>query len=350
MRHHVHPRLTNPPFSDPGLYVDVGRRRGALLFDIGESGGLSGADLARVSHLFISHTHMDHVVGFDRLVREILGKPVTLQVYGPEGIIFHVGSRMSAYTWNLVEGRAQSPVVIVTEVRPGHLLQQRFECRSGFLPVLAPEQKSPAAVIMDDGCWRVSTEILDHRTPCLGFRLAARDHLNVDTEALRREGFAIGPWLSELKSLAATAPIPETARVTATTRSGQQRSVPAAALARALVTRKRGKTYAYITDASYSPENIRKIVRLAQGADHLFIEAPFLAVHETHATAKCHLTAWQAGTLAAMAGAADFTIFHFSPRYRGLEAQLEAESRRAFLETAPNNGLAFSRKTQKTSQ
>lgn len=331
MRHHVHLRLINPPFSDPGLYVDVGRRRGAMLFDIGESGSLSRAELARVSHVFISHTHVDHVIGFDRLVREMLGKAVDLKVYGPEGIITHVGNRLSAYTWNLVGGVALSPAVIVTEVRAEFHLRQRFECRNGFVPVRAPQQMPPDAIIMTDGDWRVSTEILDHRTPCLGFRLATRDSLNVDPVALADAGFAAGAWIKMLKSMAAHAPIPEAARVTAITRSGQPQSVPAAALARAVLTKSRGKTYAYITDASFSPENVKKIVRLAQDADHLFIEAPFLSIHEHHASSKCHLTARQAGTLAALARAADFTVFHFSPRYRGCEDQIEAEARRAFL-------------------
>ena len=98
-----------------------------------------------------------------------------------------------------------------------------------------------------------------------------------------------------------------------------------------------GPVFAYITDAAYSEENIRKITRLARHADHLFIEAPFLSTEATHAAAKRHLTARQAGTLAAMAAAKAFTIFHFSPRYQGCFADLEAEARHAYHRNISDN-------------
>ena len=340
MHHHVRPRLINPPFSDPGLYFDVGRRRGALLFDIGESDGLSRADLGRVSHLFISHTHMDHVIGLDRLVRVLLGKAANLSIFGPEGIIAHVAGRLPAYTWNLVGGTVSGPNILVTEVRPAYHLEQRFDCRRGFLPDRAPKQSPPGDTLMENDAWQVSTAILDHRTPCLGFRLVAADLLNVDLVALIRRGLADGVWVGALKTLATQGQIPAATRVMVMTRSGQQQSMPAADLARALIRRRPGEIYAYITDASYSPENREKIVSLARDADHLFIEAPFLTAQEDHAVAKCHLTARQAGSLAALAGATDFTIFHFSPRYRGREEQLEAEARQAFQDTRPSGARA----------
>ena len=334
MRHPFQPRLINPPDGDPGIYFDTGRRRGALLFDIGDTEGLPPGSLAQVSHLFISHTHMDHFMGFDRLLREILGSTSTLSVYGPAGIIAQIGHRLAAYRWNLVGGFAVSTTVSVTEVRRHHLLCQRFSCRRAFLPDRAPAQTPPKSALMDDGHWQVTAEILDHRTPCLGFRITEHDPINVDTDALARAGYAAGPWLGELKSLAARGPIPESTRVAVTTLSGHTKTLEAEALCRALIRRRRGRAFAYVTDASYTPDNIKKILRLARDADHLFIESPFLSTHEHHAAAKCHLTAHQAGTLAAMAGAADFTIFHFSPRYRGREEQLEAEARQAFSDAA----------------
>ncbi len=334
MCHPFQPRLINPPDGDPGIYFDTGRRRGAFLFDIGDTEGLSRGALARVSHLFISHTHMDHFLGFDRLLREILGTTPTLSVYGPAGIIGQIGHRLAAYRWNLVGGFAVSTTVSVTEVGPHHHLHQRFACRRAFLPDRAPRQTLPKSPLVDDGRWQVDAEILDHRTPCLGFRITEHDRLNVDKAALAKAGYAAGPWLEELKSMAARGPIPETTDAAVTTLSGHTKILQAAALCRALVRRRRGRAFAYVTDASYSPGNTQKIIRLARNVDHLYIEAPFLSTHENHAAAKCHLTAHQAGKLAALAGAADFTIFHFSPRYRGSEKQLEAEARQAFRDSA----------------
>ena len=75
---------------------------------------------------------------------------------------------------------------------------------------------------------------------------------------------------------------------------------------------------------------MEKIVELAENADHLFIEAAFLEKDKDIAEKKCHLTAWQAGSIAGKAGVKLFTPFHFSPRYKGLEHLLEKEARTAY--------------------
>lgn len=326
------PRLINPPFSDPGLFVDVGRRRGAMLFDIGRYETLTDADLLRVSHLFISHTHMDHFMGFDGLVRTLLGRGVRLEVYGPAGLITQVGAKLSAYHWNLVGGYTASPVISVTEMHPGFRLRQSFACRNAFVPERAPVQLVPSRTLMDDGTWRVTAEILDHRTACLGFRLHEKNRHRVDTDALARQGLSTGPWLADLKSLADTGSADARTMIRASATTGPPVTLPAAPLIRSVLRKKTGTAYAYITDAVFSPGNIEKVIRLARGAAHLFIEAPFLDADADHAAAKRHLTARQAGTLAGRSGVSDFTIFHFSQRYREDPGRLEAEAMRAYLE------------------
>ena len=55
-------------------------------------------------------------------------------------------------------------------------------------------------------------------------------------------------------------------------------------------------------------------------------------MHKDIAAEKHHLTARQAGTLAARAGAKQFTVFHFSPRYSDQEYLLQKEAREAYGE------------------
>jgi len=91
-----------------------------------------------------------------------------------------------------------------------------------------------------------------------------------------------------------------------------------------------GQKVAYITDAAYTPENRDRIVHIARGADHLSIEAAFSEKDCSLASAKYHLTARQAGLLAGEARVEGFTLFHFSPRYKGGEGVLQQEAMDAF--------------------
>lgn len=68
------PQLVNDVFGDPGLYVEVRWSRRALLFDLGSNESLSPTRLLRANDVFVSHTHMDHFIGFDRLLRIALGR------------------------------------------------------------------------------------------------------------------------------------------------------------------------------------------------------------------------------------------------------------------------------------
>ena len=96
--------LVNDVFGDPGLFVEVRWSKRALLFDLGRNDALSPARLLRAQDIFISHTHMDHFIGFDTLLRVALGRGTTLRIHGPPGLISNVQGKLQGYTWNLVDG------------------------------------------------------------------------------------------------------------------------------------------------------------------------------------------------------------------------------------------------------
>src|SRR6266536_623383 len=115
MRHLFEPRRVNDTFVDPGLYVDFRDERRALLFDLGEIAVLPPRKLRRLSHVFVTHTHMDHFAGFDPLLRVVLGRKAGLVLFGGPDYVAQVEHKLKAYTWNVVH-RYDELVLDVCEI------------------------------------------------------------------------------------------------------------------------------------------------------------------------------------------------------------------------------------------
>lgn len=320
-------RLVNGGFGDPALYLSFRHERRAFLFDIGDIHALRPREILAVTDVFVSHTHIDHFCGFDRLLRVMLNRDRTVRLHGPEGLIANVAGKLAGYTWNLVEDyrlRLQ-----VQEIGPRHARRVTFSCRDRFRARTGARERPFDGVVLAEEGLTVEARHLDHAVPCLGFRLAERLHANVNGDALRRLGWETGPWLRRVKSLLrAGKPGGTPVRVPVPDAGGRVRlrSLPLEQIAREAVITAPGAVIAYVTDIRRSPENDRRVLDLARDADHLFCEAAFLERDADHAARKHHLTARQAGELARQAGARRLTVFHFSPKYEDEEGLLQAEA------------------------
>jgi ribonuclease Z len=331
-----HPALINGPFGDPGLYVDCLFEKRALLFDLGELRELAPRKILRVSDVFVSHAHMDHFIGFDRLLRVCLGREHMMRLYGPSGFLAQVTGRLGAYTWNLTGRYATDFTLEATEIHAGGMARRaRFRCQAAFGRENEHELAVDDGILLDEPAFRVRCALLDHGTPCLGFALEEKQHVNVWKNRLEALGFPTGPWLRELKhAVLARRPDTTSFRVWWTAQGAvHEQLMPLGELKQRILEVVPGQKLAYITDVAYQPENAARIVALATGADLLFIEAPFLAADTERAAQKFHLTAHQAGCLARAAGVKAVIPFHFSPRYNGREAELRGEVAAAFANT-----------------
>jgi len=116
MRPIFHANLVNGAGGDPALFVDCLFEHRALLFDLGDIRALPPRKLLRVSHVFVTHAHMDHFIGFDWMLRILLGRERDLKLFGPPGFLAQVEHKLSAYTWNLVHNYASDFTLRVTEL------------------------------------------------------------------------------------------------------------------------------------------------------------------------------------------------------------------------------------------
>ncbi len=326
--------LVNGPGGDPCVYLEMKYRRRALLFDLGDLQLLPSRNILKVEHICVSHTHMDHFIGFDQLVRICLGRNRQIALYGPPGFLDQVGSRLRAYTWNLVEQYVNEFNIIATEFDPrGQMTTRRFSCRRGFRVEDEDERGIFDGSLFADRYFSLQAAFLDHRIPCLAFRAEEKRRINIRKDALGEEGLPVGPWLNGLKDcLVNDCPPDYPVRIWWKNAAGSllERWAPLGALADRIVKVTPGQKIAYVTDALYSADNAAIIVDLARDADILYIEGSFLDAEADLAAGKYHLTARQAGALAREAGVKRMILFHFSPKYRGREDQLIAEANAAF--------------------
>ena len=317
----VQPRLVNDPFSDPALFIDFRFGRQALLFDLGDVTPLSARELLRVTHAFVSHTHMDHFSGFDRLLRLCLHRLAPLHLTGPAGFLDQVEYKLKAYTWNLLDAESLDFRLTAAEFDGDRVARAgEFRAREAFRRRERASAPLTPGTLLDEEEFLIEGVVLDHGTPCLAFAFQEKLRVNVWREGLDLLQLPVGPWLNDAKrAVRRGAPDESPIHVRA------DLSVPLGLLKQHALRTARGHRIVYVVDAAFHQSNIAKIVELARGADQLFIETVFLDEDSELAAKRRHLTAAQAGTLARHAGVAQVVPFHFSPRYEHREDQLRQE-------------------------
>jgi len=332
MRPFLHPCLLNGRKGVPPLYFKTLFEKHAVLFDLGDLSSLPPRKIHRLEHVFVSHTHIDHFIGFDRLLRVLTGRQKTLNLYGPTDFIEQVQHKLSAYRWNLVDRYAFDLVFVVTEFDPALAVRKaRFRLKKAFAVEEMTAHPVADGVIYREQAFRVSTAVLDHGTLCLAFAIEEAAHVNVWKNKLLELGLPVGPWLHDLKrAVIENKPDDHTIRIES--RGSEERQL---GTLRDAVTVTPGQKIAYVTDVADTPANRAAIIKLIQGADLLYIEATFAHADSALASERKHLTTAAAGSIARIAHVRRVEPFHFSPRYEGEEARMLDEVLSAFSGPPP---------------
>ena len=306
MRTLFHPVRIHPPTGDPGVWIDLPDEGRAVLLDLPSLTHLPPRKLLRLAHAVVTHTHMDHFVGFDQLLRVALRREGPLAMTGPSGFLASVRGRIGAYTWNLIEGY---PIQLrVQEVDGGTLRTEEYTGASRMRPVPLPDVPF-AGTVHAERAFRIEVATFDHGIPVLGVVVRETRHLAVNKDLLVRRGLVPGSWLKGLKDAI---------------RSGAVGNTDG------LIVEGPGQVVAYLTDLAGTDENLERAEAFVRDADLLLCEAAFLDADRALAFERKHLTARQAGELARRAGAKRLAVFHLSPRYEGREAEVFREAGEAF--------------------
>ncbi len=247
-----------------------------ILFDPGEGTQrqmvLAGVASSAVDLICVTHLHGDHCLGLP-------------------GVLARMSlDRRAGEVEVLFPGPSQPEMANLLNVAVG---------RRTLAPVPRP---CTAGVVRHGPPLRVSAGWLDHGVPTLGWRVEEPDGRTMDRDALRRAGIS-GPAVGQLI---------EQGRLTTPrgTFSVEDLSRP-----------RRGQSFAFVMDT----QPCEAAVRLAEGVDVLVCESTFLRRDEDLARQYRHMTATQAATLAAEAGARRLVLTHFSQRYPD-ESVLAAEA------------------------
>ena len=254
----------------PAVLVRAGSAR--FLVDCGEGTQRqllrAGSGFRRLGHVLLTHAHLDHVLGLGGLIATLGLFDVRqgLSIYG-SGETLRFVQQYLASLYPLP--RAPVPLRFV-ELQPG--------------PVLS------------SGEFAVTCFPVQHRgTASLGYRFDATPRRHLRADRLTALGVPSGPLRSRLAAGEAVM-LPDGRHV-------EPESVLGPPVA--------GVSLAVVGDAG----EVESLVSAVSGADALVIEATFLESDAPLAAERGHLTAAQAGRLAAQAGVGALYLQHISGRY-----------------------------------
>ncbi len=327
--------LLNGVFGDPVLELRLRHRGRRILFDLGDLSRLPVRSAHRVTDVFVSHAHFDHIGGFPALLRMRMGVEDPCRLYGPPGLLRHVAAFIDGVQWDRIgEG---GPLFVVHELDEGCL--RRWRLRTGKTPEPMSEVPAGQGVLLREPGFRVRAACLEHGIPVLAFAFEPDREVRVRPDRLRASGLAPGPWLTELKARVTEAgelPAPpgngEGGDLdTVLLPDGSRRSVEA--LARELLLVAPGRRLVYATDLADTGRNRERLVALARRAHTFFCEAPFVEADRDRARRTGHLTARACGEIGECAGARRLVPFHFSRRYQGRPGRVYREVREACART-----------------
>jgi ribonuclease Z len=291
--------LLGGKFLNPGLYLKYGSN--CFYFDLGE-GEFTKKDINKTKGVFISHAHLDHVFGFEKILGLRIGNPNDLIVGGPKNFTNQFISRLNSYTWNLLV-EDNSLHFEINEFLDSKKKVRRYDI---------PEKKNYETKefngnnLLSTDEYSLDYIVLDHLTPSCAYCFKEKDNININKEKLNSSSFSEGVWIRDLKKAYNN-------KEESFDYFGKVAKVSDFDF---LIDKTKGQKIVYATDFGFSKDNFDKVVSFAKDADHLYCESRFLEKDEEQARKTYHLTAPQVAIIANKANVKCLHLFHHSYKYQ----------------------------------
>ncbi len=300
-------RRLNSPFDDSGIFVRNVYMKKALLFDCGRLGNIDNSEINDISHVFISHTHIDHFSGFDRFLRTALLSGNKLTFFGPSGFINNVKGKLASYTWNLIYD--YDITFIVIELSENGMKGAEFAAKNGFKEESFTVNNNHL-ILNDD--FSLEYEFFDHGTISAGYRVKEPKRISINKDKMEEYGFVKGPWVKLLKEALLYNKSNDIINVN-TVYGIKQYYINE--LAEKLAEYPVCQDITYITDIAPSFSNYKKAVKLAKDSYILLIESVFMNNDVIHAIEKNHLSIGVSKAVYKNSNSTYVSFGHFAPKY-----------------------------------
>jgi ribonuclease Z len=315
-------QLVNGSTGDPVLYIDYPGKDDSILFDGGDNGRLSLKRLGDLEAVFITHHHVDHFIGLDRIVRANMDRDKVLYLFGPQNTIRKVRDRIISYEYPFFP--FQKIVLRITEVLPGKLRTGLLECTRQFPEPTIVEKDWTGPLLYENEYLQVEAAFTDHTVPGLAYALVEKTGYHPVSERLAQGILRPGAWVTDVLNRLRAGEAMDTVleinggRFTLQSLADQYFAVS------------QGTRVAYITDTALSDASRPGLLRLANRATRLYCDSFYSQTHIKQALQYRHMTATQAAELAKAAKVDQLILIHFAQRYAGKYEELIAEARAIF--------------------
>jgi len=291
----------------------------SYLFDCGFASRLKVSDLMRVKAVFVTHTHVDHFINFDAIIRNRAGSRDPVIITGPAGIARNVQGKLHAYTWNLI-GKSGSCFEVREILDDFSYKVFRLYPPKWKVEFVARIEGSP---LFELEKITVKHCVLDHKIPSIAYLMQEQNSLNI-----QEIPFQPGPWIKDLKEAYRLNEPDRILRI-----SGEEHR--AGTLFHTLK-ETQGYRVGYAMDHLGGGSNHEKLRTFFQGIEELYIESFFRHVDWSYAKRHKHCTAFLSGKLARDAKVQKLRLVHHSRRYHEEIPDLIEEGMAAFEGREPH--------------